>query len=464
MAVPGAIDHALLRLLGEQAGAGASGVITATRGKLKRLFCVEGGSLVFAASNMIEEQFGPELVQQGALSQEALDAAAAAAKSESKKLTRYLHARQQPSAEALRSAMELHARTLLASCHQWKDGEFTMTKGRPSLDGELVVELSGCRLLMDMIAATKVPARTVWNKIGGSVWLRREPRARVGEPTPLESRLLDRTAEACRVEELQACSSEDSEQTLKTIYGLILLGAIVAGDAEVAGAASRKQCEQRLARAESENHYQILGVDDSASESEVREAYYEIARLFHPDRFRTGDLTDLLPRMEAYFSQATQAYNVLSHSELRRAYDHEISDKAGKKEEPLKDQRYLARQNFARGIALAEKRRFQDALRFLRNAVQLDDSEPKYHLEIGRVLALNPRHRAEAEQSLKRALEINPTLVPAIFALGELYLKQDRLDEARARFNDVVGWDPTHVEAQAALSRLGQPAGKRVGR
>jgi curved DNA-binding protein CbpA len=358
----------------------------------------------------------------------------------------------------------LHVRTLLASCHEWKDGEFEIAKGKPSLDGELTIELPGWRVLMDMVTATTVPARTVWNKIGGGVWLRHEPRAKVGKLTPLESYVLDRTAKACRLEELQAYSSENSEQTLKTIYGLMLLGAVAGGDAEVAGAASREQCEQRLGRAESENHYQILGVDGSATEEDVREAYYEIARSFHPDRFRTGDLTDLLPRIEAYFSQATEAYNTLSHDDLRSAYDHEISDKAGKKDEPLKDQRYLARQNFARGKALAEKRRFQDALQFLRNAVQLDESEPRYHLEIGRVLALNPRHRGEAEQSFERALELNPTLVPAIFAIGELYVKQDRLDEARARFEDVLGWDPTHVEAQTALTQLGQPAGKRGGR
>ena len=45
-----------------------SGILTAERGKLKRLFCVEDGFLVFAVSNLIEEQFSEVLVRDEMLS------------------------------------------------------------------------------------------------------------------------------------------------------------------------------------------------------------------------------------------------------------------------------------------------------------------------------------------------------------------------------------------------------------
>ena len=40
-----------------------SGIVTAQRGKLKRLFCLRSGHLVFAASNLIEEQFDEVLLR-----------------------------------------------------------------------------------------------------------------------------------------------------------------------------------------------------------------------------------------------------------------------------------------------------------------------------------------------------------------------------------------------------------------
>ena len=52
-------------LLAEQGVQERSGVLTAVRGKLKRLFCLRQGNLVFAASNVVEEQFAHFLLTHG---------------------------------------------------------------------------------------------------------------------------------------------------------------------------------------------------------------------------------------------------------------------------------------------------------------------------------------------------------------------------------------------------------------
>ena len=52
-----------VRLLAQQALGRRSGVLTVADGKLKRLFCLERGELVFAASNLIEEQLDEFLVR-----------------------------------------------------------------------------------------------------------------------------------------------------------------------------------------------------------------------------------------------------------------------------------------------------------------------------------------------------------------------------------------------------------------
>jgi len=60
--------------------------------------------------------------------------------------------------------------------------------------------------------------------------------------------------------------------------------------------------------------YQILRIDRSASSDDIKRAYRELARRFHPDV--SGD-----PETEETFKQINEAYSVLSNDEQRRTYD-----------------------------------------------------------------------------------------------------------------------------------------------
>jgi molecular chaperone DnaJ len=66
---------------------------------------------------------------------------------------------------------------------------------------------------------------------------------------------------------------------------------------------------------ERSDYYKVLGVGKNASEAEIKKAYRKLARQYHPDR-NPGD-----KRAEERFKEISQAYDVLSDPDKRKAYD-----------------------------------------------------------------------------------------------------------------------------------------------
>jgi DnaJ-class molecular chaperone len=86
-----------------------------------------------------------------------------------------------------------------------------------------------------------------------------------------------------------------------------------------------------MAQLESKNYYEILGVARGASSEEIKVAYREIAKVFHPDSNFYSEILSTSGASvvsngvdSAAFKQITAAYNTLINEERRADYDRSL--------------------------------------------------------------------------------------------------------------------------------------------
>lgn len=76
------------------------------------------------------------------------------------------------------------------------------------------------------------------------------------------------------------------------------------------------------------DHYTLLGVTREAEKKAIKRAYFELAAIFHPDRYYKKDLGTFKPKMEVLFTRITEAHDTLIDVEKRADYDAYVQEVA----------------------------------------------------------------------------------------------------------------------------------------
>lgn len=138
------------------------------------------------------------------------------------------------------------------------------------------------------------------------------------------------------------------------------------------------------------DYYTLLGVESDASQDDVKQAFRRFARRYHPDRFTGGD-QDKLARSTQIYRRGTEAYQVLTNTLSRTAYDRvlrlgkkrftaddreraEMEDRKArtpqKKEEPIRSPQALA--FYHKAADAARRGEWRDAWKLLKAALELE--------------------------------------------------------------------------------------------
>jgi len=385
----------------------------------------------------------------------------------------------------------------------WTDGAWDFDV-RSRLSEELNPKINLEALLLE--AARRLPAKFAASRFNNPA----ELITPVDDPLnnnllPAEGFLLSRVDKPTTVREIVAVSGLGHDETLGYLYALALASllkreswpTVFQGTQATRPPAPKKiappppqpvereqshdtdpqDVENLLVRIKNaRTYYEVLGVARETSAADLKTVYYQLARHYHPDRFRKS-AAELLPRIEAAFARITQAYDTLRDDRLRASYDaklevskkvDQLAEAAPKASAPVAEPEAVAEGatepvvstaeraalQFKEGFAALEMGQKKVALGLFASAARAVPNDPRYRAYYGQVLAGNEATRRAAEAELSAAVKLDPKNAEYRMMLAELYRDLGLKLRAKGEAERAVAADPNNRKARELLRAL----------
>ncbi|HKK70490.1 MAG TPA: DnaJ domain-containing protein [Candidatus Krumholzibacteria bacterium] len=209
------------------------------------------------------------------------------------------------------------------------------------------------------------------------------------------------------------------------------------------------------------DHYDVLGIEPTASTAEVRSAYFRLAKQLHPDRQVRSD-----PVATERFLAVQNAYEILVDPARREEHDRQRQggDPTGEpaaaegpavvvpeaspapvgRRGPTLEEARDARLAYQKALSLLENGDRSRALRTMAAVVRAVPDEPDYESMLGHLMALEGERLHRARDHCRRAVEAEPYNADFKARLGYVYLQAGLIATAQDCFDAALELDPRH--------------------
>lgn len=456
-----------------------SGCLQITQDNVFKRIYFQVGIPVSAESNLRSETLGQSLIRAGRLQGEDLEKSIAFMLENELPQGKALVAMGLLKEEELFSVLRRQAFDKIVHGFSWREGRYEFTPGLRFFDEREVFEFDlgdlygqGLFLLLGEVGIQKrlqlAQGRSLEKQpcFGAAIWHFVAPDE---APAAIENLLL-KPAETEARAALRWLSWLD--------FGLVRFSKQAprtAGEGAGTSAASEKALEEQVLAAyldsRKKNYFELLGVSPDAKPSDIKKAFYALAKQYHPDRFRGQLNGEVLRLAENLFAAMFRAYETLSRDDDRLQYLKELEAARARPEDGSTyghDQVMHAEALVLKGEEAFQRGDWVQAKAFFDKARELNPHEPQHDAFLAWVALLlesspTPAQFEQCRVRLLRALRVDPNMVPARVFLGLLALEDGQVPAAVAEFEHALRVSPNHPWAMKALqiSLQGSDAQKR---
>jgi len=213
----------------------------------------------------------------------------------------------------------------------------------------------------------------------------------------------------------------------------------------------------------SKTHYDTLGIANDAEIGHIKQTYFALAKLFHPDKFHRE--TDAMQRrIQTAFTELSHAYETLKDTEAREAYNFKTKkemvarDKRkaeGHAEPEKKDVRgETALQAFEQGLQLLNNEEYEQAAMLLGRAVHYSPENAQFHAYFGQALSFLERQEHKAEGEFQAAIKLDPSNAKIRMMLIDFFIDMEMTKRAVGELNRFLKISPGNSDATRRLAKL----------
>jgi tetratricopeptide (TPR) repeat protein len=253
--------------------------------------------------------------------------------------------------------------------------------------------------------------------------------------------------------------------------------------------ARRREIVEAFERLQGRDHFELLGIERKATENEVKEAYFRLARRFHPDTPLDPALQDLRGKRENVFLRLGAAYETLRNAASRAQYERMVDPRSPRRQQEMaapaaaagstspaparpdpeaerraadeaeERQRRAAQKAVPNATRLMKEEKYWDAIQLLEPALPYLEGPARIRASVllARAYLKNPNWLRQAESTLRDVLRSKPDLAEAHLVLGHVYRATNLRSRALASYRKALELDPRSEEAQAEVAALSGP-------
>jgi len=497
-------EQPLAEIIREISSKSLSGRLRLERDRVQVVAYFENGNFTYAASNLRSLRLR-EYLKKSELASEA-DLARFNERVPDVELLKQLSAQNLLTAAVAEQAQTRQVAEVLRLALLWTDGTWEFdVKSR--LGEQIKLEIDVDSLLLE--AARRLPATLIASRFADQAEVITPVSEQIINDNllPAEGFLLSRLERPTPLSELLAITGLGEEETLRLVYSLAVTGLVqrehwkpafvqqraapkplpaepappppppAPGEPEQSREIDLTEVENFLNRVKSaQTHYDVLAVNDDVAGDELKNIYYQLARRYHPDRFRRQEAS-LLTRIESAFARITQAYETLRNDNLRASYNSKLAARkkveriaesapkatapsskpeavAERVAEPVMSAAERAEIQFKEGFAALELGQRKVALGLFAAAASAVPNEPRYRAFYGQMLAGNENTRRAGETELTAAIKLDPNNAEYRVMLAELYRELGLKLRAKGEAERAVAADPNNRKARELLQAL----------
>lgn len=430
----------------------------------KSVFFLSGRPL-YCASNQISDRLGITVLKQGLISKEQYDDAVRLMQQSngSIKIGQALIRLGFITDYELTFTLREQYRKILISLFQWTEGNYTFIKSENIIEQNDALNTPFNDILLQGLEESYTFSR-VEKEIGNLDTIF------IATPLGMESLQLGKLKDkykkvfglidgAKTIRQLMNSDPEKGEENIMAVFAIYMCGYIAIKEVMSADSSSGESHSitpdmivKKSKDLQNQNYYQILGVDSKASTNDIKKAYFRLAKLYHPDKFRGEEYKDLRKNIDEIFNKISQAHKVLTSVSKRSEYEKTMSTP---KEDQETIQKFTKIRNaelrFIEGKAAFQRAKYDEALEALKWALQLNPDESEYHRLMGQVfmskyLPSQPEFH-NADEYLKKAVQLRNSDPENYFFYGQYKKRIGDLEGAYTLFKKAVELRPGYHEA-----------------